>query len=158
VARTAKVAGATALCAFAAAWIVYGRIYEHGGARKIAFADLTARLHAPEFPHPAGRVFHSRDQLAAFLRGAMPGRRPHAPQIDFRRREAILVAAGPRSSTGYSLRVLGVTSERGRIVVTVRERTPRLGDPVRARVTYPYRLITLPTSPKPVYLDWQGRP
>lgn len=157
-ARTAKLAGVTALCAFAAAWIVYGRIYEHGGARQIAFADLSARLHTPEFPHPAGRVFHRRDQLAKFLRKAMPGQPQRAPRIDFRRREAILVAAGPRSSTGYSLQVLGVTSERGRIVVTVRERTPRLGDPVRARVTYPYRLITLPKSPKPVYLDWQGRP
>ena len=88
----------------------------------------------------------------------MPGRRIHLPQIDFSRREAILVAAGPRSSTGYELRILGVRETGSRLVVTMRERTPSLGQPVTAKVTYPFRLITVPRSGKHLLLKWPGRP
>jgi hypothetical protein len=87
-----------------------------------------------------------------------PGRELRLPPIDFARREAYLVAAGPRSSTGYDLRIVSVRDTGGHIVVTVHERTPTLGDPVRARVTYPFRLIALPASDKPVKLKWPGRP
>jgi hypothetical protein len=87
-----------------------------------------------------------------------PGRRVHLPAIDFTRQDAYLVAAGPRSSTGYELRVIGVRDEGGHRVVTVREHTPALGDPVQARVTYPFRLLALPHSGKPVKLQWLGRP
>jgi hypothetical protein len=45
-----------------------------------------------------------------------------------------------------------------RILVVVRERTPSLGDPVKARVTYPFRLIAIPRSDKTVKLKWLGRP
>jgi len=44
------------------------------------------------------------------------------------------------------------------IVVVVHERTPSLADAVQARVTYPFRLIALPRSSKPVKLKWPGRP
>lgn len=87
-----------------------------------------------------------------------PGRELHLPAIDFKRREAYLVAAGPRSSTGYDLRIVSVRDAGGHIVVTVHERAPALGDPVQARVTYPFRLIALPASDKPVKLKWPGRP
>jgi hypothetical protein len=87
-----------------------------------------------------------------------PGRRIQLPAIDFSRQEAYLVATGPRSSTGYDLRVLRVRDEGDRIVVTVREHTPSLGDPVQARVTYPFRLLALPRSDKSVKLKWLGRP
>jgi hypothetical protein len=69
-----------------------------------------------------------------------------------------LVAAGPRSSSGYALEIVRVEEESGRIVVVIRERTPSLGDPVQARVTYPFRLIALPRGDKPVKLKWLGRP
>jgi hypothetical protein len=42
--------------------------------------------------------------------------------------------------------------------VLVREVTPSLGEPVTARVTYPYRAITIPRTGKPVYVKLQGRP
>jgi PrcB C-terminal len=88
----------------------------------------------------------------------MPGRRIHLPQIDFTRREAVLVAAGPRSSTGYELRVLGVRERGDRLVVTVRERTPSLGQKVTAGVTYPFLLLSVPRSDKRLLLKWLGRP
>jgi hypothetical protein len=69
-----------------------------------------------------------------------------------------LIAAGPRSSTGYDLRIVRVRDEDDRVLVVVREQTPSLGDPVQARVTYPFRLIALPRNDKPVKLKWLGRP
>ena len=104
------------------------------------------------------RLFRDRASLIEFLEQMNPGRQLHAPAIDFSREEAYLVAAGPRSSTGYELRIVRVRDEGGEVVVTVRELTPSLGDGVEARVTYPYRLIALPRSDEAVKLKWLGRP
>lgn len=88
----------------------------------------------------------------------MPGREPSLPAIDFAHREAILIASGPRSSTGYKLRVVNVRETRDRVAVTVKETTPQLGEPVVARVTYPFVLITIPRNPKSLFLHFEGRP
>ena len=87
-----------------------------------------------------------------------PGRTIRLPNIDFGRREIFLVAAGPRSSTGYSLQILRVQDVGGHIDVVIHERTPSLAGAVQARVPYPFRLIALPRSSKPVKLKWPGRP
>ena len=50
-----------------------------------------------------------------------------------------------------------VERRRG-IYVYVREQTPTLGEPVRARVTYPYRVLSMHGSAKPVYVKLEGRP
>lgn len=104
------------------------------------------------------KLFHTRTALMDILERANPGRRIRVPPIDFARQEVYLVAAGPRSSTGYDLRIVRVQDDGGRVLVFVREQTPSLGDPVNARVTYPFRLIALPRSDKPVKLKWLGRP
>lgn len=91
------------------------------------------------------------------LRRNNPGRRVRLPPIDYPRRETFLVAVGPRSSTGYALRIVRVEDSGSHITIVVREDTPSLGDPVRARVTYPFRLLAL-DSGKPVRLKWLGRP
>jgi hypothetical protein len=54
--------------------------------------------------------------------------------------------------------VLQVVERRRGIDVYLRERTPALGDPVDARVTYPYRAFAMGSSAKPVYVKLQGRP
>jgi PrcB C-terminal len=87
-----------------------------------------------------------------------PGRSIRLPRIDFARQEIYLVAAGPRSSTGYKLKVVRVRDEGDHIAVVVHEQTPALADRVQARVTYPFVLISLPRSEEPVKLKWPGRP
>ncbi|HXY84873.1 MAG TPA: protease complex subunit PrcB family protein [Gaiellaceae bacterium] len=88
----------------------------------------------------------------------MPGLHPHLPTIDWAHREAIIVASGPRSSTGYVLHVVSVVDRGSRLVVTVREQTPALGQPVKAEITYPFVLITIPHTSKKLQLHFQGRP
>jgi PrcB C-terminal len=103
-------------------------------------------------------VYHSRPPLTRLLEATMPGRAPAAPPVDFDRDEVVVVSLGPRSSTGYSLRVQRVVERRRGVYVYLREQTPDLGDPVDPRVTYPYRAFALASNSKPVYVKLQGRP
>lgn len=103
-------------------------------------------------------VFRDRAALLDVLERNNPGRAIRLPSIDFRRREVYLVAAGARSSSGYELEIVRVRDVGDQIDVVVHERTPTLGDPVQARVTYPFVLIALPRSDEPVKLKWPGRP
>jgi PrcB C-terminal len=129
-----------------------------GTARPVTYTDLTRQTGPLEFTRITRDVYRTRAALLDVLERNNPGQPVELPPIDFARREAYLVATGPRSSTGYQLKILRVVDTGSRIVVTVHERTPSLGEPVQARVTYPYRLITLPRSNKPVKLKWPGRP
>jgi hypothetical protein len=88
----------------------------------------------------------------------MPGRAPSPPTLDWSRNQVVVIALGPRSSTGYSLRIRRVVERRRGIYVYAREQTPSLGDPVTARVTYPYRVLGMRSTAKPVYVKLQRRP
>jgi PrcB C-terminal len=103
------------------------------------------------------RTFRDRAELERFL-AALQGRPVQAPRIDFNRNLALLVASGPRSSSGYAVTVVGANEQRGRVVVEVRERTPSLSAGARAGVTYPYAFVTIARTDKPVHVDWLGRP
>jgi len=129
-----------------------------GGGKAVPYTDISTELHPVEFPRLVRQAFLDRAAFADYLAKLMPGRAPAVPQIDFSRREAILIAVGPRSSTGYALRIVKVRETINRIAVTVRERTPSLGEPVVARLTYPFRLITIPRSRKRLLLHIAGRP
>jgi hypothetical protein len=110
-----------------------------------------------EFTHITVDVSHSRNELREVLQRNNPGVKLRVPAVDYTKQETFLVAAGPRSSTGYALRVVRVYEHGDHVQVVVRERAPSLGDPGHARVTYPFRLLALP-SHKPVHLKWLGRP
>lgn len=127
-------------------------------ARPVPYVDLTRSVGQLEFTRITRGQFESRAELIEVLERNNPGRKIELPPIDFSRRSAYLVAAGPRSSSGYELRVIEVRDEGDSVVVVVREDTPSLGDPVAARVTYPFRLISLPRTDEPVKLKWLGRP
>ncbi len=122
------------------------------------YVDLTRQAGQLEFTHITVKLFDNRRDLSELLERNNPGRRLELPRVDFRRHEVYLVAAGPRSSTGYHLRIVRVRDQGGRVVVVVREQTPSLGDPVEPRVTYPFRLIALPRNDEPVKVKWLGRP
>ena len=126
--------------------------------RPVAYADLTKQVGPLEFTRIYRRLFRDRADLIVLLEQMNPGRRLRLPPIDFAHREIYLIAAGPRSSTGYDLRIVRVQDNGNHVVVVVHERTPSLGEPVEARVTYPFRLIALPRNEKPVRLKWLGRP
>lgn len=126
--------------------------------RRVAYTDLTREAGALEFTRITRGLFRDRGALRQVLERNNPGRAIRLPEIDFARQSAYLVAAGPRSSTGYVLRIVRVEDVGSEIRVVVHERTPSLGDPVAARVTYPFRLLALPRTDEPVKLKWLGRP
>jgi len=148
-------AALAAVLAAAAGWLAWQELWAHGGDRPLAWRDVTARTLA-EPARSQLTVFDSRAALQGVL--GEEGRSATVPPIDFASRDAVLVAAGPRSSDAYALSIVAVTEERRRIVIAVRERTPSLARPGTARLVFPYRLITIERRGKPVTLDWRGRP
>jgi PrcB C-terminal len=137
-------------------WVGYEHWHSSGG-HPIAWRDRSAELRGARFSKAVARTFRDRAELERFL-AELPGKPVQPPAVDFNRDLALLVAAGPRSSTGYAVTIVGAKEERGRVAVEVRERTPSLRDRVRARVTYPYVFVSLPQTAKPVHVDWLGRP
>jgi hypothetical protein len=124
----------------------------------VPYRDISSQLRGYEPPRLAREVFTSRAELAKYLRHTVPAGHARMPRVDWAHREAILVASGPRSSTGYSLRVVSLYARGSRLALTVKERTPSLGEPVAAKVTYPFVLITVPRTDKSLLLHFQGRP
>ena len=131
--------------------MAYGLWPEHEG-HPAAWSDLSAEAGPLTLTRETKRVFRARTPLAEYLT-AVGGR---VPSIDFERRQLLLVSPGPRSSTGYSLEVLDVRERKEAVTVTVREHAPKLGDRVEPRITFPFRLLSLPTE-SDVYVDWRGR-
>jgi hypothetical protein len=129
-----------------------------GRGTPVAYRDISRQLHGYEPPRLAREVFTSRAELAKYLRHTVPGGDVRVPSVGWARREAILVASGPRSSTGYSLHVVSLFTRGNRLALTVKERTPSLGQAVAAKVTYPFVLITVPRTTKSLLLHFQGRP
>jgi hypothetical protein len=115
------------LAACAASWVGYVHLWRYGDAHPLAYRLGTL----PDFEsaHPFSRVTTTATE------------------------ERVLIASGPRSSSGYSLEVQRAVVERGRVSIVVRE----LDKPGRARVTYPYRLLVFPKLDKPVHVHWEGR-
>jgi PrcB C-terminal len=141
----------------AAGWLLYTQAWGTGDAQAIGWRDLTHRMGKVEFTRRALGVYHSRGSFVRLLDATMPGRAPVPPKLDWNREQLVVISLGPRSSTGYSLRIDRVTEQRRGIYVYAREQTPALGDPVDARVTYVYRVLAMHGRAKPVYVKLRGR-
>lgn len=113
--------------------------------------DLTAETGPLVLPQSVTHKFETRQEFVSYLRRWQGTR---VPNIDFARWYAVLITVGPRSSSGYSLRVAGVAEDDDRFVLSVVRRDATLEDPGTPRLTFPYRLITLPASNKPVSVKW----
>ena len=137
--------------------LVYTQVYGMGGKRRVHWVDVTHRTGTIEFTRRVQGVYHSRAAFERLLESTMPGRAPKPPPHDWAHDQIVVIALGPRSSTGYSLRIVRVTERRRGIYIDAREETPSLGEPVTARVTYVYRLLSMPGKAKPVYVKLQGR-
>lgn len=156
-ART-KAALLTLVAALVVAWPVASALQGHRPGRPLAYENLTARLGRVTFPRSTVHVFTRGDKLAAYLAAVMPGNEPAAPPIDFSRRKAVLAAVGPRSSSGYFLRVVSASLRDGHARIVLREIAPGLHDRVVPGVTYPYLLITIPRTKRSTAVVIQGRP
>jgi protease stability complex PrcB-like protein len=136
--------------------VIWTQVVEDGS-KPVAWTDVTARMPPALWPKSVSRSFWKEEQLVRFLDRTFPERAPKAPRFDFARRRLILVSAGPRSSTGYGVRIVRITERRSTIDVLAKETTPSLGRPGVPRLTSPYRLVTIPATSKRVYVQWQGR-
>ena len=141
----------------ALAWLGYAW-WGRGGEHDVAWRDLNPQLGRVEFTRKVTAVYRSPAPLERLLEATMPGRAPRPPRVDWSRDQVVVISLGPRSSTGYSLRIVRVVERRRGVDVVVREQAPSLGDPVEASVTYPYRAVAIRSTKRPVYVKLQGRP
>ena len=152
-----KVALVALLALLIAGRLVYTQVWGMGGEKPVAWVDVTHRTGTIKFTRRVQGVYHSRAAFERLLQATMPGRAPKPPPHDWAHDQIVVIALGPRSSTGYSLQILSVVERRRGIYVDAREKTPSLGEPVTARVTYVYRLLSMPGKAKPAYVKLQGR-
>jgi hypothetical protein len=139
--------------------VIWTQLYEPGGGKRLAWHDVTPEVHGEAiWPKSVTRSFWRQRQVDRYLERIFPAGAPSLPRVDYARDRLVLIAAGPRSSTGYRVQVLKATERRGDVHILARELTPSLGAHVRPRLTSPFRLITIPATSKRVYVQWQGRP
>ncbi len=82
------------------------------------------------WPKSVTRSFWRQRQVDRYLARIFPAGSPNLPRIDYAQDRLVLIATGPRSSTGYGVQVLKATERRGDIHILARELTPSLGDHV----------------------------
>lgn len=141
------------LAAGVTAWLLVDKLSGPRSSHPLPWRDLTAETGPLILPRGLTREFISEPQLAAYLHSRGGTRVPH---VDFPKIRAALITLGPRSSTAYSLRVVGVREDSEHVVVSVRRRNATLSNPGRPKLAFPYRLIALPTTGKRIHLDWVG--
>jgi hypothetical protein len=138
--------------------VVWTQVVEGRAEKQLAWQDVTAEMGSVLWPKSVSRSFWRRRQVVRYLARTFPLGAPKVPPFDFARRRLVLVAAGPRSSTGYGVKIVRITERRSTIDVLARETTPSLRTRVVPGLTSPYRLIIIPATSKRVYVQWQGRP
>jgi hypothetical protein len=153
----AKLAVVAVLALAIAGRLLYTQVWGPGGEHAVQWTDLTSKMGTVEFTRRVIGVYHSREAFQRLLEATMPGRVPKLPPHDWAHDQVVVIALGPRSSTGYSLKILRVVERRRGIYIDAREQTPSLGESVTARVTYVYRLLSMHGRAKPVYVKLQGR-
>jgi hypothetical protein len=154
----AKIGALTGVTLVLFAGVIWTQVIQGRSQKELAWQDVTPRMGPVLWPKSVSRSFWRRRQVVRYLARTFPQGPPHVPSFDFHRHRLILVAAGPRSSTGYDVNIVRITERRSTIDVLAREVTPSLRSRTVPRLTSPYRLITIPATSKRVYVQWQGRP
>ena len=158
--RRCAFAAAAAVAVLVGGWLVYTKAIARDSGHPVPWRDLTARLGPVRWPRLTISILRDPEKLPKILAIVTPRGQPvpQPPTIDFRHRIAIVYATGPRSSTGYDLRVARIVDEGDRISFHFHEITPTLNQHVTAKLTYPYRLITIPRTTKHLRFVVDGRP
>jgi len=124
--------------------------------RPVAWTDVSREVGPARWARPTISVVHDSEKLRKLFEVALLPPRPKPPRIAFANHDAVVITVGPRSSTGYTLRVVRVT-QSGNLDILVREQTPSLGEKVTPTVTFPYLLLVVPKLDKHVSVHYQGR-
>jgi hypothetical protein len=138
-----------ALAGLALAWVAYSEVYAPSGGRRVEY--WTAAIGRLELPRARTEIFRTRAEYQEFVRNLDVA--VTAPRIDFERDDAVLLAAGPRSSAGSAIEIVRVEEQRGRVLVIARERYRR---GARAVVSYPSVVVVFRDTGKPIAIEWSS--
>ncbi|HEU4753910.1 MAG TPA: protease complex subunit PrcB family protein [Armatimonadota bacterium] len=111
------------------------------------------------FTKPERKVVRSAAEWKALwlrLPAVLDGRPAPPPKVDFAKETVLAVFMGRKPTAGYAVRIAEARVESGKVVVTVRERTPPPGGVAAEVLTAPYCLAAVKKSPLPV--AWKTLP
>src|SRR6266480_3879642 len=97
-----KLAVVGALALLITGRLVYTQVWGMGGERPVHWVDVTDKMGTVEFTRRVQGVYHSRASFERLVEATMPGRAPKPPPHDWAHDQIVVIALGPRSSTGYS--------------------------------------------------------
>ena len=96
---------------------------------------------------------HDAEQWRAFIREAstVDGTNPAVPaEVDFTREMVIVAAMGMRRSGGYSIAIENIFSAAGKLLVVVREVSPKTASMTTQALTAPLMAVRVARSNDPV--------
>ncbi len=102
---------------------------------------------------PRRAVIRDAEQWRAFIREAtnVDGTNPAAPaEVDFTREMVIVAAMGMRRSGGYSIAIENIFSAAGKLLVVVREVSPKTASMTTQALTAPLMAVRVARSNDPV--------
>ena len=146
------------MAVLAIAGVIVGLEETQGGftRKPVAWTDVSGEVGPARWARPTISFVQDREKLAKLFEVALLPPRPKPPKIDFAKNDAVVITVGPRSSTGYELRVVRVT-QSGNLDILVKEHTPTLHEKVTPTITYPYLLLVVPKLDKHVTVKYVGR-
>jgi hypothetical protein len=111
------------------------------------------------FTKPERKVVRSAAEWKALwlrLPAVLDGRPAPPPKVDFAKETVLAVFMGRKPTAGYAVRIAEARIKGGKLVVTLRERTPPPGGVAAEVLTAPYCLAAVKKSPLPV--AWKTLP
>ncbi len=82
--------------------------------------------------------------------GPKDGRPMPPPEVDFKKEMVLAAFMGEQNSGGYAVEIKDAVEEKGKLVVTVVERSPGPGSIVTQAITNPFHLVAVKRSDLPV--------
>jgi protease stability complex PrcB-like protein len=107
---------------------------------------------------PERHVARTRTQYAGVWNrqlksGALDGAPPPGPKVDFSKEMVLAVFMGSRPTGGYSIQIQEARVEKGKLRVTVVEKSPPPGTITTQALTSPFHFVAVKKSSLPV--EWR---
>ena len=110
--------------------------------RNVSFQEIELTGAAKQ-TGPIKLVIDSQEEFLKLWEGSTSGVIPgySKPPVDFSKETVISVFMGEKSTGGYSIEIVKIVEQTDKIIIYVRETSPKPGDIVTQAFTYPQHIV-----------------
>ena len=131
--------------------------YNCGSTANVAFTNfpLDCNYSIKTLPiYPTAIVINSQEKLETyFTKHESTCPNPTNATIDFSKYYLVSLFAGPKATSGYSIKVISVVENNCEMVIDFYEKAPLPGEVVTQAISYPSDFILIPKTTKPIYYN-----